>query len=119
MMICRVALLVLLTATAAGAQPARYPSELVRVVDGDTYIMRMDLGFGVSYTASIRLADVDAHERFTVAGKAASLAVGVFLRSGAITVEPTGDRTFERYVARVYVDGKPVADFLIAGGHKK
>ena len=119
MMICRVVLLVLLTATAAVAQPARYPAQLERVVDADTMILRVDLGFGVSITVPIRLAGVDTPERFTPAGKAASLAVDGFLRSGLITVEPTGARTFARYVARVYVDGKPVADFLIAGGHRK
>lgn len=103
----------------AAAQPTHYPASLVRVVDGDTYVLRVDLGFDVSYTATIRLADLDTAERFTPEGRLASAAADAFLRSGKITVQPTGAMTFARHVGHVYVDGVSVAKHLLERGHRK
>lgn len=103
----------------ASAQPTSYPASLVRVVDADTYVLRVDLGFEVSYTATIRLADLDTPERFTLAGRRATAAAEAALKSGPITVAPTGKMTFARHVAHVYVSGKKLAEILEAAGHRK
>lgn len=112
-------LLAVLAPATAAAQPTHYPAALVRVVDGDTYVLRVDLGFDVSYTATIRLADLDTAERFTPEGRLASAAAELFLRSGKITVQPTGAMTFARHVGHVYVDGVSVAKHLLERGHRK
>lgn len=112
-------LLVLWLPAPASAQMATYPASLVRVVDGDTYVLRVDLGFDVSYTATIRLADLDTPERFTSAGRRATAAAEAALKSGSITVAPTGKMTFARHVAHVYVSGKKLAEILDAAGHRK
>lgn len=39
-----------------------YKVELVRVIDGDTVIVTIDLGFDVKITRTIRLADIDTPE---------------------------------------------------------
>lgn len=103
----------------ASAQPASYAATLVRMVDADTYILRVDLGFDVSYTATIRLADLDTPERFTAEGKRATAAAEAALKSGPIRVAPTGAMTFARHVAHVYVGGKKLAEILEAAGHRK
>lgn len=41
-----------------------FPADVIRVVDGDTAICKIDLGFHVSVEHSIRLADIDAPELF-------------------------------------------------------
>lgn len=39
-----------------------YNCKLVRIIDGDTLIMDIDLGFNMTLRETIRLLDVDAHE---------------------------------------------------------
>lgn len=43
-----------------------YRAELERVVDGDTYDFRVDLGFHVSKQIRIRMLGVDTHETYGV-----------------------------------------------------
>ncbi|MDP3720754.1 MAG: hypothetical protein Q8T13_23580 [Acidobacteriota bacterium] len=112
-------LLALWMPASASAQPASYPASLVRMVDADTYVLRVELGFDVSYTATIRLADLDTPERFTPEGRRATAAAEAALKSGPITVAPTGKMTFARHVAHVYVSGKKLAEILEAAGHRK
>lgn len=112
-------LLLTLWAAPAFAQPTSYSAELQRVIDGDTFVMRVNLGFSVSITVPIRLAGLDTPERFTPEGRAARSAAEAFLKSGRITITPTGVRTFERHVAHVSIDGKSLADLLRAAGHVK
>lgn len=112
------ALLMLLSPTSAAAQ-ARYPAHVVRVIDGDTFVLRIELPFSISYTATIRLADLDTPELRTSEGKAAKVAVERLLNSGRVTVAPTGAVTFERHVAHVFVAGQSVANVLDAAGFRK
>lgn len=117
-MTARLLLIVLLLAVPAWAQTS-YPADLVRVIDGDTYVLRVELGFQVSITVPIRLSGIDTPERFTPEGRSARAFAEARLRSGRIVVTPTGARTFERYVAAVTVDGKDLAGLLRAAGHVK
>lgn len=64
-------LLLSLWAAPAFAQPMSYSAERLRVIDGDTFVLRVDLGFAVSITVPIRLAGLDTPERFTPEGRAA------------------------------------------------
>jgi micrococcal nuclease len=48
-----------------------YKAELVRVVDGDTVDLIIDLGFGTSRKERFRLYGIDAPEMNTAEGKAA------------------------------------------------
>jgi len=111
-------LLMMLLPTPASAQTT-YSASLVRVVDGDTYVLDVALGFDVRFIAHVRLADLDTPEMSTAPGKRARDAAEASLKSGRITVQPTGARTFARHVAHVFVDGKKLADILAASGHRK
>jgi micrococcal nuclease len=48
-----------------------YKAELIRVVDGDTVDLMIDLGFDTSRKERFRLYGIDAPEMNTLAGKAA------------------------------------------------
>lgn len=39
-----------------------FPMELVRVIDGDTIVANIDLGFNLYKKATIRLLNIDTHE---------------------------------------------------------
>lgn len=47
------------------------PATVTRVVDGDTLLADLDLGWHITYHAKIRLAGINCPERNTTAGSAA------------------------------------------------
>lgn len=105
-----------------------YRGQVVRVVDGDTVSVMLDLGLNAYHLVSLRLAGVNAPE---VVGtdRAAGLAATAFLRTmldgATVYVRTYKDRrSFNRYVADIWVDapGAPleylnVADELLRAGH--
>lgn len=88
----------------------RYRAHVVRVVDGDTLDVNIDLGFHVEFRARVRLAGYNApelHGLTAVDGKAARDALVdllgrvedvVYLQTAAVVVQ-----SFERYIADGYV----------------
>lgn len=96
-----------------------YSATLERVIDGDTYVMRVELGFSVLARVTVRLAGLDTPERYTSEGRSATEAAQTLFRGCPIEVIPTGDMTFARHVAHVRACGKDVADTLRAQGHVK
>jgi micrococcal nuclease len=65
-----------------------YKAELIRVVDGDTVELIIDLGFDTSRKERFRLYGIDAPEMNTAAGKEAKQwLIGVLGPYGAIYVE--------------------------------
>lgn len=53
------------------APPYHYRAELVRVVDGDTMILKIDMGFRLTATMPFRLVGINTPEMNTPEGKAA------------------------------------------------
>lgn len=101
----------------------RYRATCERVIDGDTFVLRVDLGFRVAVSLEGRLSGVDAPEMSTAAGKAArAFAVGV-LGDPTVGAEPLiveshrDQRSFARWIVDVYVGGESFADLLVAAGH--
>lgn len=106
----------------------RYRAELERVVDGDTYDLRIDLGFGVWTIERVRLRGIDTPE-MTGATRTKGIAARWFAEdrlrdAAAILVEtyklPDGQRdvkTLGRYVADVWVDGVLLSQLLRDAGH--
>lgn len=101
-------------------QPAyRYRAALVRAVDGDTYVMDVDLGFKVHHHATIRLRGIDTPEMNTPQGPAARDFAAMALSAQSVVVETYKDQmTFARWVADVYVLGESLADLLRKAGHE-
>lgn len=115
-----------------------YKAELIRVVDGDTVDLNVDLGFGVWRQDRFRLygpnpaikMGMDAPEMSTGApGKAAKFALFEFLHSPTVpyilTIQTVKDRQekFGRYMAVIFRDSngkrENVNQLMLDGGFAK
>lgn len=75
---------------------------LVRVIDGDTFIAAIDVGFGFTTTQRIRLMGCDMPERNQPGGKEATLRLKNFLELGQrFTIETIKADSFGRWLAYV------------------
>ncbi len=100
--------------TRKGRRPARpvdgsflYRCDVLRVIDGDTLLVHVDLGFSVIKLQRVRLSGVDAPAARTAAGKRAAQWVQEQLaRAEAVVMrtEKAGD-VHGRYVAHVFYSG--------------
>jgi endonuclease YncB( thermonuclease family) len=82
-----------------------YKATLVRVVDGDTLILLVDLGFKVYKEITVRLARINAPEMSTLAGKTSKefLINALKTFNTKITVSSTKLDCYGRSIAEVYV----------------
>ena len=102
-----------------------FRAQLVRVTDGDTYRLHVDLGFHVRAEHAFRLRGVDCPELDTAGGKAArEFAESWFLdhwhaQEWPIRIVTDKDRmTFNRYVANVScAEGHDLGEAIVAAGH--
>lgn len=109
-----------------------YYGEIDRVVDGDTYDVKVDLGFKVFHIIRVRLKDVDTPETYgknaCEEGKAASSWVSELLLCTypkRIKIRTYKDvaTSFNRYVADVYVwyeagqEWQDLANIIVGSGH--
>lgn len=103
-----------------------YKAKLVKVVDGDTLKLDIDLGFNLWHlNQNVRLADIDAPELRTKEGKEAKAYLKKMLMKGQvlyITTEKKGK--YGRYVADVYLSAneqknwlRPITVALVKDGH--
>lgn len=106
----------------------RYEAEVVKVKDGDTIVVRIDLGFDTLVRQELRLAGVNAAEIHTknLAEKAIGLRGEQFVtewvsRNPTVIVETVAPKEkFGRYLANVYsLDGEDLAAALIGAGLAK
>jgi micrococcal nuclease len=75
-----------------------YPAEVVRVVDGDTVELRLDLGFGMQVQDKARLWGINAPESYTLAGPASTAHLRTLAPVGSrITVQPKGTTGRDKY----------------------
>ncbi|WP_223479354.1 thermonuclease family protein [Oricola indica] len=128
------ALYVATTAATAGdrsspTEPAYlYRAEVVRVVDGDTVDLDIDLGFYVWLRSQrIRMVGINAPEpkgKTREVGRAAtefleSLIVGktVIVRTYKARDGSDAKGKYGRWLARIYVDGVDVSQAMIDAGH--
>lgn len=99
----------------------RYRCDLVRVIDADTLVLRVDLGFHCAITIPVRIHGVDAPELRTTAGdEAKAFVVRLLELNPVLVIESYKDQqTFARWVADVYVGDKLLADILRETGRVK
>jgi len=104
---------------AAGA----WPAQLVRVVDGDTAIMRVMPPDRKPFVQSVRFRGVDTPELKAmceserVAALRAKQVTARILASGAIRLTDPEPDHYGRVAARVLVNGRDVAETLVSGGY--
>lgn len=91
----------------------RYRFTVERVIDGDTFVAKIDLGFDVWTVQHIRLLNYYAPESKSPDGPAARQALQAAMAGATeLVLETTKDRTFTRYLGTVFVDSRPVIDLL-------
>lgn len=105
----------------------QYAAVCDRIIDGDTIVANVDLGFRVHALLPIRIRGMNAPELATPEGKTASAylleAIGAVRSSltpvDLIVVSHRWQQSFARWVANVYVAGTGVdiADVMIGAGH--
>lgn len=96
-------------------------AQLRRVVDGDTYVMLLDLHNNNfekgAVTEHIRLNGYGCAEHNTKEGQDAIAMVKMFFGTmSTIIVSLTGKDTFGRYLGDVYLDGVHLGELLLEKG---
>lgn len=108
-------------------QPDSYPATMQRVVDGDTMVLQVALGLGVSRTVTIRLLGIDTPE-LRLEERPAGLRAKAFVESwsaryeNAVILRTDGKLgKYGRLLAMVCPPdgGECLTEALIAGGHVK
>ena len=98
----------------------QYRGHVLRVIDADTLLVRVDVGFRMYAELPLRLAYVDAPEANSPEGKAATAWAAEWL--GELPAEvrletlKPADK-YGRYLAKVYKDGRSLGDDLIDAQH--
>lgn len=96
-----------------------YPAVVLRVVDGDTVRLNLDLGLHIWRTDNCRIAGINAPETNTPAGRAAA-AYAAELLPPDTRVTFTSERLekYGRPLGRLTLaDGRDLAALMLAAGH--
>lgn len=107
----------------------RYNASVVRVIDGDTFIANVDLGFRVYHEITFRLARINTPETWRPKteeerelGQLAKDRVIELIEFYSIVIETSKAGKYGRWIAEVYLpelDDKNLTDLLIEEGHEK
>lgn len=93
-----------------------YSVSVLRVIDGDTVDLLVDLGFRLQATLRFRLLGVDTPERDEPGWSDASLFTATWLkeRAGTLRARTYKADSFGRWLADVYAEASPTrsADYL-------
>lgn len=94
-----------------------YAAKVLKIVDGDTLDILVDLGFDVHIKKRLRMAHLNAPERGTQGGADATAFLVDRLPLGCDIVVHTvknGTDKWGRYLAEVYIDNKSVNEELLS-----
>ena len=105
-----------------------YHAKVLRVIDGDTIELEIDLGFGVFKKEKVRLARVDTPEVYGVKKESAEYQIGklaseytehwLSVANYRVTVKTEKTGKYGRYIAEVNSsDGRNLSDDLLENGH--
>ena len=105
----------------------KYRCKLLRVVDGDTADVMIDLGFDTWVKSRLRFKGVDTWEKRTrdkeekIKGLAATAFTQTYLElnEGQFTIQSYGKGKYGRVLAEIFIDGedKSLNQLLIENGH--
>ena len=104
-----------------------YKVEILRVVDGDTVDVRMDLGFNVWHKCRVRLMGINAPESRTrdKEEKARGLAAKAFLNNSLemtqseIYLQSHGVGKYGRVLGELYINEVNINQLMVKEGHAK
>ncbi len=95
-----------------------YAATIDRVVDGDTVIATVDIGFRLNAKMPVRLAHINARERNQVGGKSDTEHLIKLIGDGKVvmrTVKPIDK--YGRWLAEIYKDDVYINEQMITDGH--
>lgn len=101
-------------------QTFTYDAQVVKVIDGDTVDLLVDLGFHTSLSIRTRLLGIDAPEVSTVSGKIAREELRIYLPVGSSVVVRTSkdpEDKYGRWIAQIEWKGGSISDWMIANHH--
>jgi len=93
-----------------------YNAKIVKVVDGDTYVSEISLGFSLTLNAKIRLAKVNCPELPTPEGEKAKAWAIANLEGKSVKIQTKSYDKYGRVLAAVQLDGKDVGETLLSEG---
>ena len=100
-------------ALAQSVQVFTYYAYIERVVDGDTLLVQVDLGFGVWTRQYLRLRGIDCPEIDTAKGRQAKRFVESELsRVPYVVISSSRSDKYDRYLADVFYETKKSEQFL-------
>ena len=103
--------------------------QVLKIVDGDTIDVDIDLGFDISFTSRVRLAGIDTPESRTTDKKEKALGLevkqrlkDVLSKSSSVVIrteKPDSTEKYGRILGWLFIDGaeKSVNEALIADGY--
>lgn len=96
-----------------------YNATLSRVVDGDTVVLRVDLGFHISVVEKFRFARINAPEIQTYNGKEAKTFLTGLLPTGenGIHIQVLGQDKYGRWLAEILVGKININDEMLKSNH--
>lgn len=98
-------------------------NRVIKVVDGDTLDLEIDLGFDVSINQRVRLYAINAPESRTrnreekKRGLAAKARLKELCEEGGLLLKSYGKGKYGRILGELYVDGCNINNILISEGH--
>jgi micrococcal nuclease len=103
-----------------------YKAKVIRVIDGDTLLLDIDLGFHIRFVEKVRLDKVNAPEQKTEEGKAATEWVKNNLPENVVLKVTTYKKSKEtkedkygRVLGVVFVGDVNFNSLLVENGHAK
>lgn len=100
-----------------------YRGKVVRVVDGDTIDVQIDLGFGMTYSGRFRLSGIDTAEKNSPDAALRESATHAYnylsrlLTGNEVLIETYKTDKYGRYLAEVEFNGRLVNQDMIDLGH--
>lgn len=98
-------------------------NRVIKVVDGDTIDLEIDLGFDVSITQRVRLYAINAPESRTrnkeekKKGLAAKARLQELCKEGDLTLKSYGKGKYGRILGELYTNGSNINNILLSEGH--
>lgn len=96
----------------------KYKANVIRVIDGDTVKLSIDLGFRVFWTSNCRLADINAPEMSTKEGKLSKAHLQTLLSEGEeVTIESKKLDKYGRPVVFIIKNAEDIGDNMLSSNH--
>ena len=103
-----------------------YKATVLRIVDGDTVELAIDVGFNITITENIRLANIDTAEIFrpsNEAERAHGMEAKAFLEDlflyKQILIKTSKTGKYGRYIAELIYLDQNVSELLVENGFEK